>query len=196
MDFAVSKPEHVMDPSRLSLAEVYAEGLISLLDDEEVDQVDQELLMLERMLEQIEDFEAMICYSLISSRERRTLVERIFHGRCDDSVYALLQVLARHNRLPMLRMVCRRFHKLHERRHGRVDVEVTTAVELTRPEQERLAESLGRSLQIRPILNLAVDKSLLGGMVVRVGDRLFDASLATQLRRVRRKLAGRIAQQV
>ncbi|HOD83221.1 MAG: ATP synthase subunit delta, sodium ion specific [Planctomycetes bacterium ADurb.Bin126] len=190
-----SSREHVMDPSRLSLADVYVEGLISQLDADEIDQLDRELDELETLLEHIEGFEELVAVSLISARERRELVERVFQGRCSLTLLALLRILARHNRLVLLRTICRRFHKFHERTHGRVDVFVTSPVEMSPPEQEALARKLGQSLQLDPVLTVKVDPALLGGLIVRVGDRLFDASLATQLRRLRRRIASRVSDQ-
>lgn len=188
-----SPRDHVMDPARLSLADVYVEGLITQLDEDEIDRLDGELDELEGLLEEIEGFEELITVSLISARERRELVERVFAGRCSDTLFALLRILARHNRLPLLRTICRRFHKFHERTHGRVDVFVTSPMELSSAEQDALAGKLGRSLGVQPVLTLKVDPSLLGGLIVRVGDRLFDASLATQLRHLRRRIASRVS---
>ena len=190
-----SPREHVMDPARLRLADVYVEGLISQLDEDEIDTLDQEMEELEVLLDGIEGFQELVTVSLISARERRDLIERVFEGRCSVTLFALLRILARQNRLPLLRMICRRFHKFHERTHGRVDVFVTSPLELSATEQEALRGKLGKSLQVEPVLTVKVDPSLLGGLIVRVGDRLFDASLATQLRHLRRRIASRVSDQ-
>jgi F-type H+-transporting ATPase subunit delta len=67
---------------------------------------------------------------------------------------------------------------------------VTTAVELRPGEMERLARELSGQLKREVRLEPVVDPAILGGLVLRLGDHLLDASLATRLQLLRRRLAG------
>jgi F-type H+-transporting ATPase subunit delta len=80
---------------------------------------------------------------------------------------------------------------MHGRMRGRVPVEVRTAV----PLDDRLADQIKRqlrdSLQREPVLERKIDPRLIGGVVVRVGDTVFDASVSSQLEHLRRKMIQR-----
>ncbi|MCC7366516.1 MAG: F0F1 ATP synthase subunit delta [Dehalococcoidia bacterium] len=88
------------------------------------------------------------------------------------------------------REVARAFAVLADAHEGVVNAQVVTAVELSAGElqsiQERLSSSLGKTVRA----TASVDPGILGGMIVRVGDRLVDGSVRTRLRRLRRELAG------
>ena len=73
---------------------------------------------------------------------------------------------------------------------GRVRAAATAAVELTEREKESLARNLADRLAREVMLETRVDPAILGGLVVRIGDRVIDASVATRLQRLRRRLDG------
>lgn len=88
------------------------------------------------------------------------------------------------------REVVRAFAEMADAHEGVVNARLTTAVELSPDElrsiEQRLSSSLGKTVRA----SAAVDPGILGGMVVRVGDRLIDGSVRTRLRRLRRELEG------
>jgi F-type H+-transporting ATPase subunit delta len=75
---------------------------------------------------------------------------------------------------------------------GIVSVQVRSAVPLTEEEKERLSEVLARSLRKQVRLETSVDSSLIGGVVLRIGDRLLDGSVKGQLNLLRQRLIGRM----
>ncbi|HAU37019.1 MAG TPA: hypothetical protein DCX07_04810, partial [Phycisphaerales bacterium] len=76
-------------------------------------------------------------------------------------------------------------------REGKVEVFVTTASPLDESDRAQVVAALREALQAEPIVRARVDENVLGGLVVRVGDRVFDASLATQLRRLKKAIVSR-----
>lgn len=81
------------------------------------------------------------------------------------------------------------FELMADEAEGRVRATATAAVELSRSETDRLAEDLSRKLGKDVRLEVRVDPKIVGGLVLRVGDRVVDASLATRLQQLRRQLA-------
>ena len=73
---------------------------------------------------------------------------------------------------------------------GRVRATVTTAVELDPPDRDRVERELSKRLQKEVRLSVVVDPRILGGMKLQYGDRLVDASVATRLEQLRRRLAA------
>jgi F-type H+-transporting ATPase subunit delta len=82
------------------------------------------------------------------------------------------------------------FARLADEERGRVQVTVTTAVDLQEQERDRLAQRLGAELGREVRLQYRTDPTILGGLVVLIGDRLVDASLRSRLQQLRRQLAG------
>ena len=99
-----------------------------------------------------------------------------------------VRVLGEGRRLPLGPTIARLFEDERSRRAGRSAVEVVSAFALEPPQVERLAEAIGRRLGREVALETSVDESLLGGVVIRVGDSVIDASLAGRLRELEHEL--------
>ena len=82
------------------------------------------------------------------------------------------------------------YERLADEAGGRLRATVTTAVPLAEGERKRLAERVSRRLEAEVRLDARVDPPLIGGLVLQVGDRLYDASVATRLQQLRRRLAS------
>jgi F-type H+-transporting ATPase subunit delta len=88
------------------------------------------------------------------------------------------------------RYVATAFGEMVDVREGVAHASVTTAVELTAEQVNGISSRLGQSLNKRVVTTTVVDPSIIGGVVVRIGDQLLDGSLRTRLGRLRRELKG------
>jgi F-type H+-transporting ATPase subunit delta len=103
-----------------------------------------------------------------------------------------LKILSDNGREEILEEVLLRYEELVKEHLGRVEVEVTTAVELTDEELDRIKERLGRSLEGRDvILQTSVDPNILGGAVFRFGGRMVDSSVRGRLQGLREEMLER-----
>jgi F-type H+-transporting ATPase subunit delta len=82
------------------------------------------------------------------------------------------------------------FQRLADEAAGRLRATVTTAIELGREDRERVARELSQRLEKDVRLTAAVDPSIIGGLKLQYGDRVIDASVATRLQQLRRRLAA------
>lgn len=185
------KVKSVMDPAMQSLANVYAEALLGLLSDEQAEEVHQELQAIVGLMDQIEGFEELLTASLLAAEQRRGLVSRVFAGRVSQPVEGFLAILARHDRLGLLRLCQRQFRKLLNIREGKIEVALTTAAPLANDQRQQIASAIEQAVAAQPLLETRVDERLLGGVVVRIGDRVYDASIAGQLKKIRQRLTRR-----
>ncbi len=107
----------------------------------------------------------------------------------DPEATNLARLLIESNRVEDARGVAENYEALADAAAGRVRATVTTAVELAPDERDRLAHQLSERLGKEVRIEVVVDERILGGLKLQYGDRLIDASLATKLQQLRRRLA-------
>ena len=127
--------------------------------------------------------------SAVIGRERkRDALRRAFEGKVNDLLYNFLLVLNDRDRLGILRAVAVALRDIYERRAGRMRVAIRSAAPLADDQQERLRQELRDKFGREPILALGVDPDLLGGLVVRVDDWVYDGSVKARLQRIQNQL--------
>jgi F-type H+-transporting ATPase subunit delta len=121
--------------------------------------------------------------------ERRRVAERVFRG-ASQPVRNLLFLLVQRRRIEQLPRIAAEFRRLDDSRQGIVHATATSAAALTDTEKRALTARLEQMTGGRVALQTDVDESLLGGLIVRVGDRLIDGSVRGRLERLRNQLAS------
>jgi F-type H+-transporting ATPase subunit delta len=123
-------------------------------------------------------------------RERTDVVDRLLAERVPDPVLRLVGLLVQRGRIDRIRDVAAEYRRLLNQARGVVEAVATTALPLTSDEtaalQRKVAEMTGRTVDIR----IQIDESLIGGLTVRVGDTLYDASVRGRLERLRSRLVA------
>ncbi len=121
-------------------------------------------------------------------RERLGVLERLLKGRAPDGVLRLAGLLAERSQVERLPGVATEYRRLLDRQRGIVEARVTSAAPLTPDETDAVRAWVERTTGAKVSLSAAVDEALIGGLTVRVGDRLMDASVRGRLERLRSEL--------
>ena len=108
----------------------------------------------------------------------------------DDEATNLARLLIESGRIAEAPEIDEEFQRLADDAAGRVRATVTTAVELESADRERVARELSKRLDKDVRLSVVVDPRILGGLKLQYGDRIVDASVATRLEQLRRRLAA------
>ena len=124
----------------------------------------------------------------ISTDERSKIVSRVFEGKVSDLLYRFLQVVTSKNRLGSLDTILGGYLLLVSEHRGLVDVDAYVATAMDADTAARVAEQIGQSLGKQVTLRQHIDESLIGGLKIKVGDKLIDASVASQLRSMKQKM--------
>ncbi|MFN4288019.1 MAG: F0F1 ATP synthase subunit delta [Brevundimonas sp.] len=161
----------------------YAKALFDLAKDEgALAQVRRDLHTIKGWLADSAELRNLIASPVFSSEDKRAgltaLAQRAGLGA---SVQKFLGLLATNGRADALKAVIAAFDRLYAREMGIVSAEVVSATALSSAQLASIKGTLSRSLGREPELSTRVDPSILGGLRVRVGSRLFDASLKTRL---------------
>ena len=123
-------------------------------------------------------------------RQRTDLVDKALAKRVPEPVRRLVGLLVQRGRIDRLAAVAAQYRRLRNEHGGIVEAVATTASPLTADEtaalQRKVAQMTGRTVDLR----VEVDDSLIGGLTVRVGDTLYDASVRGRLERLRKRLVA------
>jgi len=169
----------------------YADALLNASGDQ-VDAVVEELeAICSDVLRANPRFAEVLGSDSVSIGEKDRIVTDAFEGRALPTVVRFLRVLNRHGRLGLLSSVTKQARATLDRRQNRKPVTVRSALPLDEGQQSALRDRLASMTQATPVITLVVDPSLIGGLVVQVGDDLYDASVRTRLEAIRGRLIER-----
>lgn len=126
----------------------------------------------------------------IPSVERVGLVTELVGKGQEMEAVNLVRILTEARRLDLLDGIHMEFERLADETAGRVRGKVTTAVEMSDGDRDVLAAELSSQLGTQVRLDVEVEPSIIGGLVLQVGDRVIDASVRSRLEQLRRRLAG------
>ena len=171
------------------IARRYAKALFELADGPMLDTVARDLEAVQAMLAGSDDLRRMAASPLVGHTQRVAAIEAIASAAgLDDLTKKFLGVVATNNRLAALDGIITAFLGDVSTRRGLRQVYVTTARPLEDARRQALEASLNQALAARTSLIVRVDPSIIGGLVIRVGSQLIDASVKTKLDRLGRIL--------
>ena len=173
--------------SPLSVA--YARSLLELANvQNQAEPIGQELSEIEKVIESNPTFETFLSNPAIGQLERGKVIEKVFRGRVSPLLANFLGVVNAKGRLGLLEQIASAYRDLLDEQLGKIEVDVFVAQKLTTDQLEQVRKQVGAALKRDAVVYQYVDDSVIGGLVIRVEDRLLDASVRAQLRAVRRRL--------
>jgi F-type H+-transporting ATPase subunit delta len=175
-----------IDAGRQHLGNVYAKALLGAAEKAgQAEAVVEELeSLVSDVLNKLPQLEETLRTPRLAHEERLTIIDRAFGGRVFPTTLTFLKVLSKHSRLDCLRAIARAARKQLNAMQNRVEVIVETAHPLSNPLRDRIVGRLTELLGKQVVLATKINPDLLGGLVVRVGDTVYDASLAARLKRM------------
>jgi ATP synthase F1 delta subunit len=170
------------------LAQVYARSLFEVAKESgDLDQFKDQLAVWADALGENRDLQMFFFSPRFTSAEKKDAIRRIIDG-ADPRFINFLELLAERHRLPVSFRIRRAFEELWREENKLLSVEVTSAVEL----DESVVSSIGKRIEERTgrriELTSTVDPDIIGGLVLRVGNKVLDASVHGRLERLRRQI--------
>lgn len=151
---------------------------------EEKNKVDEYLTDLREICELIDnnkDFYEVIKHPQISTKKKKQTFINIFKGKIDEELLSFLLILIEKDRILFLREKLNEMEKIHREKNNTLLAIVKTAVPLLDSEMTKLKTKLEEKYKKNIIITAEVDKSLLGGVYVRVGNDVIDGSIKSKL---------------
>jgi len=175
------------------VARRYAVALMAAAEQQKnIEGTAKDLEAIGKILAESRELRLLIASPVVSSTKKRGVFNELFRSRIGRDTLAFINFLTEKSREGVLKDVVEQFKTLHDEKLGIVNVEVRTVVGLNYAQEKELRASLERMLNRKPRLQIVMDKTIKGGLVVRIGDTVLDASVTRQLERMRERfIAGR-----
>lgn len=177
----------IFDSGQEHVGAVYAKALLgaAVAAGQAAEVVEELDSFVADVLDRLPIFEATLASPRVPAEAKLALLDKGLAGRMSGTLLTFLKVVCRHQRFDCMRAIRRAAWQLWNEWEGRVTVLVRTAMPLSAELRELVTRRLESLLGKQVNLVVQDDESLIGGMVVRVGDIVYDASVANELNRLR-----------
>lgn len=171
------------------VAKRYAKALFEVARERgKIADVEQELQAIDQALRENPDYVRVLEHPNIAASNKVSLLQQVFQGKVSEEVQNTLQLLVERGREALISELATQFSSIANDALGQAQAKVYTARPVTAAESDRIAAIFGQLTGKKIRIENIVDPSLLGGLQVRIGDRLYDGSLSGQLQRMERTL--------
>jgi F-type H+-transporting ATPase subunit delta len=171
------------------IARVYARSLFEVATErDKLDVVREQLGQFADALDQSRELQTFLFSPYFSTEEKQEGLAKAVTD-ADEVVDNFLALLLEKHRMPVIFRIRREFDRLWEEANRLLPVQITSAVELDPSVAERIGDEIGRQTGRTVELTSSVDPDVIGGIVVRVGNSILDASIRTRLENLRKQVA-------
>jgi ATP synthase F1 delta subunit len=171
------------------LARIYGNALFEVAREAgKLDVIREQLAQFADAVAGDRTFQVFLFSPYFSTEEKKQGLERALSG-ADEVLTRFLDLLIEKHRMPVLFRIRAEYESLCEEAEQRLGVEITSAVELDPKTASDVAEQIGKHTGRHVDLRRSVDPDIIGGLIVRVGNSILDASIRTRLESLRREVA-------
>ncbi len=179
----------LLDSTSLKIGEAYARALLAAGQQEsKVDAFVDQLGDIQEVLERLPKLRELLESSRVDYPTKASVLEKSLGGKVDRSILNFTKLLAKRGRFDCFRAIQASAIKMQDETAGRVRAKVTTAAAMNDDSRRKLEQQLSTLLGKQVLVSLSVDPTIVGGVVVRVGDTVYDASVANRLKQVKAKV--------
>jgi ATP synthase F1 delta subunit len=171
------------------IASVYARSLFEVArDDDKLDVVREQLGQFADALAQDRELQVFFFSPYFSTDEKKDGLRKVIEG-ADPAIVNFFELLVEKHRMPVIFRIRRTYDDLWEHENKLLGVEITSAIELDDEIARRIGDQIGQQTGQRVELTKTVDPEILGGLVLRVGNSILDASIRNRLDNLRKNVA-------
>ncbi len=181
--------ETVLDPGAEHLGRIYAQALVAAaikadVADTVVEQLEQ---VCWDVINEHPELAMAFASPRVDAKEKSKIIDRLFADKLDVTLLRFLKVVAGRGRLGQLSYIADAAREIRDEALGRLVAEVRTAVPLTDELRASIVQRLGDAWQREIVLRERVDPEIVGGLLIRVGDTVYDTSVAGRLETMAKK---------
>ncbi len=166
------------------VASRYVKSLLGLaVERGVVEAVHEDMLLFSKICAENRNFVVMLRSPVIRHENKRAILEKIFSDKVNELTMAIINILTRKNREPLLPAIASEFHNAYNEFKGIGKALITTTIPMDKELRDSV-EKIVKELSNKKFVELEekVDKELIGGFILNVGDRQIDASIKSKLK--------------
>ena len=169
------------------ISDRYASALYDLAAEKNiVDSVLDDLTFLQKFIQENKDLKLLVKSPLIISSDKLNIFEKILSKKkSDELTNTFLKVISNNKRFAKLSSIISQFININSQKRGDVLADVISAEELVVDQKNRIKNQLTSILGKKLSLNFNVDKKIIGGLIIKVGSKMVDSSLATKINKLK-----------
>ncbi|WP_242092350.1 ATP synthase F1 subunit delta [Aestuariivivens sediminicola] len=165
----------------------YAKAVLALASEQKkADVVNEDMKLIANTLDQSEELSELLHNAVTKSETKKTALVSVF-PKCHAITSGLFDVLVTNKRIDIVYDVARRYSALYDEFMGKEVAKVTTAFPMTSALEAKVLAKIKELTNKEVTLEKVVDEAILGGFVLRVGDKQYDASVANKLNKLKRE---------
>ncbi len=160
----------------------YAKAIYALAEENKsIEKTYEELNSLMEIYQFDKEFKNFIDHPLVKRSEKREFVAKLFSDKFEEETLNILEYLVEKNRLSYIKFIVSEYLKIYYTKNSIVEAEATFAIEPNNEQVKKLLVKLEKRTNKKVKLKTKVDKSILGGIVIRIEDEIIDASVKREL---------------
>jgi F-type H+-transporting ATPase subunit delta len=177
--------------ANIKIAKRYAKALIEIAEEmNKLDKITKDVQFIDSLIKDSRELQLFLKSPIIKEDKKKEILKEIFSdSRVDPVTLKFILLLVEKNREDLLHDIVRTYRQLYDEKMGIVTAEITTAVEISDSEKKKIEKKileLTRANKVNPIYK--VDPSIIGGVIIRIGDTVYDASIRRKIQLLREQL--------
>jgi F-type H+-transporting ATPase subunit delta len=167
----------------IRVGQTYAQAVFELAEQSQlIDVLKNDFGILANLIAQSKELEALMNSPSFHEENKKRLIAEVFSGKLNELTINLLMVVIEHNRARFLLQIIARYNELWEARNGLHRVKVMVSKAMDNAEIEKLTGNIAVAISGRVKLEVVVNPSIIGGIIIRHGDKVIDNSIRNRLR--------------
>ncbi|PRX35760.1 ATP synthase F1 subcomplex delta subunit [Orenia metallireducens] len=176
---------------RNQIAERYAQALFDLaMEEKALEETQTQFHGIVGAIDSNDELKQLLSHPKLSNGQKKETLTKVFEKNLSNYLMNFIKILVDKGRVDYLQAIYQQFKKLVDIQEGRLEVQVISPIELSAKYQDKLKLKLEDTTKKEVALKLKVQPELLGGLVLKIGDKIIDGSLLNHLKKLENKLKG------
>ena len=175
------------------LASRYAQALYDFsVESNNVENVYHDVLHFQDIVNEHHELKTVLESPIIPQDKKHNIIKEIFQNNIGESVFTFFLLMAKKRREPQLLLICRQFIKIYYNNHNIKEAYITSAQPLSAEITDYIKINLEKDSPYTFILHLSVDQKLIGGLVIKIDDYCYDATVQAKINKLKAEFSQNI----
>ena len=168
------------------IAGAYARAIVDVAEAEgKISEIEKEVVVLKKIISSNFEVRDFLGTESVSAEKKVEVLDKALKGRISNLLLAFIGFVVFAGRAKIIGDICDKCLELLSKAHNKVFVEVVSAVKLDRSTVNKISDFINRRTSAIPVINVFIDKSVIGGVIIKYNGTVLDLSLRNKLKDIR-----------